>query len=119
MRLPYDARAAGQRPQPFSHTQRATAAAGSASVSFTPELGQTWHVELVTVTSLSYKVTVARDDGQVIDSTSGDPRPTVTSDSAYELRPGETLVITWATSPSAALANGTIVTATVTGHWTG
>ena len=118
MQLPYDTRLSrGARPQPFNHTATSVAAGGVASVSFTPDLGQTWQVELLTVTSLKLAVTVTHD-GQVIDSTTGDRRATVTSNSTYTLRPGEQLLVSWATSPSATLTDGTVCKATVTGHWT-
>ena len=83
---------------------------GAGSATFQNTLaGHVWHVRLVTVTSLGYTVTVSRNGVQTIDSTSGDPRPTATSDSQYDLEQMEKVTVSWAGAPA-----GHALTATIT-----
>lgn len=101
----------------LSQSLSTTASAGGAgSVTFRPSApGEVWTVELLTATSLSATITVTRNQTQVIDTTTADPRPAVTSDSVYTLGQGETLVVTWAGAPPGvqlvATLTGTISTA--------
>lgn len=84
-------------PVPLEQTAQATVnTAGQASIIFGPStIGELWHVALVTATSGGLGITVTRNASIVIDSTSGDPRATVTTDSAYDLARGEFIEVAW------------------------
>lgn len=95
---------------PLFAVANATVAGGVASVTMGPQFArEQWDVDTITVTSLNATITVTQF-GRVVDSTASDPRPTVTTDTQYNLVAGNTVTIQWT-----GLANGTAVQATVVG----
>lgn len=94
----------------ISLSKSTTASAGGAgSVTFQNTLaGHTWHVRLLSATSNGWTVNVLRNGVQVIDSTANDTRPTVTSDSRYDLAQMETVVVTWAGATAGAALVATL-----------
>lgn len=95
--------------QSISATVKASAG-GVGSVQFQNTLvGHVWTVRLLTATSAGLTVTVSRNGVQVIDSTTQDPRPQVTSDSVYDLAQFEKIVVRWTGA-----ASGQSLTATLT-----
>lgn len=88
----------------------AVVANGTATVRLGPGAPrERWAIASTTVTGLNATVTISYF-GRVVDSTANDPRPTITSDTAYDVGPGTQIVVTWTGLP-----NGTPVQATVTG----
>lgn len=95
---------------PLFAVANAVVAGGVAQVIMGPQFArEQWDVETITVTSLNAVITITQF-GRVIDSTANDPRPTVTTDTAYHLGAGTSVTILWT-----GLANGTAVQATVVG----
>lgn len=86
---------------------------GIATATYQVAPGQMFEVELVTATSLNLDVKVIYANTLTIDSTKGDVRDTVTSDSKYTLQGGEQLSVQWSgATPGQQLA------ATITGWLT-
>jgi hypothetical protein len=90
-------------------------AAGKATINIGPQLArEQWSIDSTTCTSLGMTITVLLN-GQVIDSTLQDPRPTATDNTKVQLMAGQKLTVTWDVAGSG-VANGTQVTVTVTGR---
>lgn len=84
----------------FAVVDGTASASGDASVQFGPQFPrEVWDVDTITVTSLSSNVSVLQF-GRVVDSTSNDPRATVTSNTPYHLGTGTIITVQWTGLPA-------------------